>query len=95
MPDFTNNLHNVLGGAAADQLRAYVKRIEVLDEEIAGLNKDKSEIYVEARTVGFCKKTMRKLIGRRKRDRYEVQEDDDLLLQYEMTLAAGEAEENL
>ncbi len=75
--------HNSLGGAAADQLRAYVTRIERLGEEIDGLNGDKREVYGEAKAAGFDKPTMRKLIQRRRKDRSDLQEEDALLELYE------------
>jgi len=39
-------------GIAADQLKAFVERIERLNDEIAALNTDKSEIYAEAKGSG-------------------------------------------
>jgi uncharacterized protein (UPF0335 family) len=79
-------LHNALGGNTADQLRAYVHRLENLEEKIAGLNSDKREVYGEAKEIGFCKKTLRKLLTRRHKGRHEVQEEDDLLELYEAAL---------
>lgn len=75
-----------LGGNAVEQLRGYVKKIESLEAEIADLNSDKAEIYKEARAIGFCKKTMRKLISRRKQGAQTTQEEDELLALYEAAL---------
>jgi len=36
------------GGVAGDQLRAFVERIENLEEEIRSLTEDKKEIFAEA-----------------------------------------------
>jgi len=36
------------GGVAGDQLRAFVERIEHVDEEIKALTEDKKDIYAEA-----------------------------------------------
>ena len=79
-----------LGGNAVEQLRAYVKRIERLEDEISELNSGKSEIYQEAKAVGFCKKTMRKLIIRRKQGRTASKEEDELLALYEAALGGNE-----
>ena len=37
------------GGVAGDQLRAFVERIEHIEEEIKGLTEDKKEIFAEAK----------------------------------------------
>ena len=41
------------GGVAGDQLRAFVERIEHVDEEIKALTEDKKDIYAEAKGQGF------------------------------------------
>ncbi len=87
MPDVTS-LHNALGGNSADQLRAYVVRIEHLEEDIDGLNCSKQDTYREAKAAGFCKKTMRKVILRRRKERSDVQEEDALQELYEAALAS-------
>lgn len=56
---------------AAGQLRAFVERIERIEAEIKEMNADKSEIYKEARGVGFDVKAIRKCVAKRKLD------DDD------------------
>lgn len=76
-------LTNGLNGAAADQLCGYVSRIERIQAEIDGLSDDKRDIYAEAKSCGFDKKTLRKLIQRRRKDKNEVQEEDQLLSFYE------------
>lgn len=63
----------------ADQLRSIVERIERLDEEIAGLNSDKSDVYKEAKGNGFDAKVIRKIVALRKRDYAERQQEDAIL----------------
>ena len=53
---------------ADGQLRALVERIERLEEEIAALNGDKSEVYKEAKGSGYDVKVLRKLIADRRKD---------------------------
>src|SRR6185437_7114806 len=53
---------------AQDQLRAFVERIERLEEEIKALNDDKSEVYAEAKGNGFDVKVLRKIIADRRKD---------------------------
>lgn len=48
--------------SGGQQLRAFIERIERVEEEIKSLNADKSEIYKEARGNGFDVKTMRKVV---------------------------------
>lgn len=67
---------------AADQLRAFISRIERLDEEIKGLNEDKSDIYKEAKSQGFDPKVMRRVIAIMKKDAAERQEEDAILAMY-------------
>lgn len=59
---------------AAGQLRAFVERIERVEEEIKTLNTDKSEIYKEARGVGFDVKSIRQCVAARKLDAAEFEE---------------------
>jgi uncharacterized protein (UPF0335 family) len=37
------------GGVAGDQLRAFVERVENIEEEIKSLTEDKKEIFAEAK----------------------------------------------
>jgi uncharacterized protein (UPF0335 family) len=61
---------------AQDQLQAYVRRIESLEDEITALNGDKSEIYKEAKGNGFDTKVLRKVIADRRKDATERNEFD-------------------
>ena len=74
------------------QLRALVERIERLEEEIAELNGDKSEVYKEAKSHGFDAKIIRKVVAARRKDPSERQEEDAL---FDMYMAAIEAPESL
>ena len=74
---------------AADRLRAFVQRIERLEEEKAALAADIREIYAEAKGDGFDTKVLRQVIRRRKQDTAEMQEQDALLELY--LSALGEA----
>ena len=68
-----------VGGVAADQLRAIVERIERLEEEKKALADDIREVYAEAKGSGFDTKIIRKVIGLRKRDRAELDEEETIL----------------
>lgn len=70
-------------GVANDQLRAYVERIERLNEEKAVLGEDIKNVFLEAKGNGFNAKVMRKLIQRRKMDGDKRAEEDSVLELYE------------
>lgn len=67
---------------ARDQLRAFVERVEHIEEEIKALNAGKSEIYAEAKGSGFDVPTIKKVVRLRKLDATERMEADALLDTY-------------
>jgi uncharacterized protein (UPF0335 family) len=69
-------------GIAADQLKAFVERLERLNDEIAALNTDKAELYAEAKAGGFDTKIIRKIIALRKKDHAERQEEATIMELY-------------
>lgn len=79
--------HNSTGGVAAAQLQAYVQRIEHLQGEQDALGQDKGEVYAEVKAAGFDKKTVRRLVARRRQDRSDREEGDALLDMYEAAIA--------
>jgi len=70
------------GGVAGDQLRAFVERIERIEEDIRALNDDKKIVYAEAKADGFDVKILREVIRLRKQDRDERDEQQSLLETY-------------
>jgi uncharacterized protein (UPF0335 family) len=70
------------GGVAGDQLRAFVERIENIEEEIRSLTEDKKEIFAEAKGEGFDVKILKEVIRIRKQDHDERQEHESLLEVY-------------
>jgi len=69
-------------GIARDHLRAFIERIERVEEEIAELNSDKRDIYAEAKGSGFDVPTIKKVVRLRKLDSNERAEADALLDTY-------------
>ncbi len=67
---------------AADQLKAFIERIERLEEEKAGIAGDIKEIYAEAKGNGFDTKVIRKIISIRKKDYAERKEEEAILELY-------------
>ncbi len=75
-----------LQGSTRDQLRAFIERIERLEEEKAALAADIREVYAEAKGTGFDGKTLRAVIRLRKQDMHERQEQEALLATYMVAL---------
>jgi uncharacterized protein (UPF0335 family) len=71
---------------AADQLKAFIERIERLEEEKASLAGDIREVYGEAKGNGFDTKILRKIISIRKKDFAERQEEEAVLDLYMQAL---------
>jgi uncharacterized protein (UPF0335 family) len=67
---------------AQDQLRAFVERIERIEEEIADKNSDKKEIYAEAKGNGYDVPTLKKIVRLRAMDPNDRAEADALLELY-------------
>ena len=68
-----------VGGIAGDQLRAYIERIEPLEEEKAALAADVREVFAEAKGNGFDVKIMRQVLRLRKMDGDDRAEEEALL----------------
>lgn len=64
---------------AAGQLRAFVERIERLEEEKKAIADDIKEVLAEAKGNGFDTKAMRAIIRLRKMDQAERQEEEAIL----------------
>jgi uncharacterized protein (UPF0335 family) len=78
---------------AHGQLRAFVERIERLEEEKSTIAGDIKEIYAEAAGNGFDVKILRKLIALRKQDDNERQETESMLDVYMAALGMPVAAE--
>ena len=73
-------------GTTRDQLRAFVERIERLEEEKAALATDIREVYAEAKAMGFDVKTLRTVVRLRKQDAQEREEQEAILATYLVAL---------
>jgi len=67
------------GTIAAGQLKAFIQRIERLEEEKTALTADISEVYAEAKGTGFEPKIMRQVVRLRKLEKADRQEQEALL----------------
>lgn len=68
--------------ATAGQLRAFVERIERVEEEIKDLNDDKKDIYAEAKGNGFSPAIIKKVVGIRRQDADKRKEESEVLALY-------------
>ena len=75
-----------VGGVAADQLRAFIERLENLEEEKQNLMADIREVFAEAKGAGFDVKTMRQILKIRKMEPMDRQEEELLLDTYKRAL---------
>lgn len=54
------------GGVAAKELMSIIDRLERLDQEIAGLNDDKKDLYQETKSRGYDTKAIKAIISERR-----------------------------
>ncbi|MCB2113767.1 MAG: DUF2312 domain-containing protein [Parvularculaceae bacterium] len=64
---------------AAERLRAFLERVERLEEEKATIAGDIKEVFAEAKGEGYDVKTLRKIVRLRKMDRAKRDEEEALL----------------
>ncbi len=71
-----------IGGVAGKRLKAFLDRIERLEEEKSGIAADIKDLYAEAKGAGFDTKTMRKLFRLQKMNTDKRREEEELLELY-------------
>lgn len=71
---------------AAGQLRAFVERVERLEEEKKTIADDIKEVFSEMKGTGFDTKAVRAIIRLRKQDQEERQEAEAILDLYKAAL---------
>jgi uncharacterized protein (UPF0335 family) len=76
---------------AQDQIRAFIERIERMEEEKKAIADDIKEIYAEAKGNGFDTKVLRQIIRIRKQDASERMEQEALLELYMAALGMAVA----
>jgi len=67
---------------AKDQLKAFVERVERLEEEKKALSDDIRDVYSEAKANGFDVKALRTVVRLRKQDVDERKEQEAILETY-------------
>src|SRR5690348_12396564 len=79
---------------AQDQIRAFIERIERMEEEKKAIADDIKEIYAEAKGNGFDTKVLRQIVRIRKQDHAERMEQEALLELYMTALGMSTAPAN-
>jgi uncharacterized protein (UPF0335 family) len=72
-------LDKTKSGVESGQLRAFVERIERLEEEKRTIADDIKEVYTEAKGNGFDVKIMRKVVSLRRQDLNKRREEEEIL----------------
>lgn len=71
---------------AGAELRAFIERLERLEEEKAGIASGIKDIYAEAKGRGFDAKAIRQIIRLRKLEAAERREQEEILSLYRAAL---------
>jgi uncharacterized protein (UPF0335 family) len=72
-------LDKTKSGVESGQLRAFVERIERLEEEKRTIADDIKDVYAEAKGNGFDVKIMRKVVSLRRQDLNKRREEEEIL----------------
>lgn len=67
------------GEVKADHLKAFIERIERMEEEKKAAADDIKDIYAEAKGVGFDVKIIRQIVRLRRQDAQERREAEEIL----------------
>ena len=73
---------DVLTSAAQGRLRTIIERLERLDEDKQAVMIDLKEVFAEAKSDGYCVKTLRNVLRIRKQDKAKRQEAEAILELY-------------
>ena len=74
------------GEVNASHLRAFIERIERMEEEKRAIATDIREIYVEAKSNGFDTKIIRKIVALRRQDAEKRREEEVVMDLYKNAL---------
>jgi len=85
---------NVMG-IARDHLRAYIERIERMEEEKKSIADDIRDIYAEAKANGFDTKALRAIVRRRAQDADKLAEHEAILGLYMHALGMVDGSGNM
>jgi len=78
------------GGVSGARLKAFIERIERLEEEKKATAEDIKDVYGEAKATGFDPKIMRKIVSLRKTNLEKRREEAELLDVYMSAIGMAE-----
>ena len=84
-PDFDKAGDNAYR-ASAEQIRAFVERIERLEAEKKDIADQQNQVMAEAKATGYDPKILRKIVAERKRDADDVAEEQAVFEMYREAL---------
>ena len=73
-------------GSSKEDLRAFIERIERLEEEKKAIADDIREVFAEAKSMGFDVKAVRKILSIRKKEPHVREEEEAVLQTYLVAL---------
>lgn len=71
-----------VGGVASERLKSIVDRVVRLEEEKKGIGQDISDIYAEAKGVGFDAKIVRRIVKEVQANLEKLREEEELIALY-------------
>ncbi|ENN90301.1 DUF2312 domain-containing protein [Bartonella bovis] len=71
---------------SVNQLRAFIERIERLEEEKKAISDDIKDVYTELKGSGFDSKAVRHIIRLRKKEDHERSEEEAIIQLYKSAL---------
>ena len=74
------------GGIAGHRLKAFIERIETLNQEKSDISEDLKDLYTEVKSVGYDVKTVKKIVKLRSMDTEKRAEEDQLLALYKSAI---------
>ena len=77
---------DVINADTKQKLKAFIERIERLEEEKRNIADDTKDVMAEAKSFGFDLPTIRKIIRLRKIDTQKAMEQEELLDLYKQAL---------
>ena len=84
--DGSNLQHTPSTGVTADELRAFIERIERLNSEMADLKEASKEVFAEIKGRGYMTRPIRTIIKLRARNKDDIAEEDAVLEMYKEAL---------
>jgi len=82
----SDNVMDETQSVAVGQLRAFIERIERLEEEKKTISDDIKDVYAELKGNGFDSKAVRTIIRLRKQEDHERQEEEAMIQLYKDAL---------